>query len=96
MECGYVCEVIRYLLKNRLGTSLVILDVLLSDMDNRAALDLLCALFKQRERHASAHYTNMSAPRPPQCLSLALRNSRRNSAALSDKCCGGQRTSEVI
>ena len=35
----------------RLGTALVELSVGLADVDNKAALDLLCALFKHRECH---------------------------------------------
>ena len=46
MEIGYLCEVLHYLLKERLGTPLVKLSVDLVDKDNEAALDLLCVLFK--------------------------------------------------
>ena len=51
MECGYTCEVLHYLLKDRFGTSLVRLSVDLVDLDNMASLDLLSALFKHRECH---------------------------------------------
>ena len=59
MECGYVCEVLHYLLKKRLGgTSFVELSTILADVDNKAALDLLCALFKHSECHKNcgAHW----------------------------------------
>ena len=49
MESGYVCEVLHFLLKERLGTPLVKLGVDLVNMDNEASLDLLCALFKHCE-----------------------------------------------
>ena len=49
MECGYVCEVLHYLLEKRHGTSFVELSTILADVDNMAALDLLCALFKHSE-----------------------------------------------
>ena len=51
MECSYVCEVLHFLLKKRLGTPLVKLSVDLVDVDNEASLNLLCALFKHREYH---------------------------------------------
>ena len=51
MECDYTCEVLHYLLKDRFGTSLVKLSVDLVDLDNKASLDLLSALFKHRECH---------------------------------------------
>ena len=46
MESGYLCEVLHYLLINRLGTPLVKIPVDLVDVDHEAALDLLYALFK--------------------------------------------------
>ena len=49
MECGYACEVLHFLLKKRIGTQLVKLSVDLVDVDNKASLDLLCALFKHSE-----------------------------------------------
>ena len=51
MNCGFICEVLQYLLKDRFGTQLVKLSVDLADVDNKAALDLLCALFKHCECH---------------------------------------------
>ena len=42
-------EVLRYFLKDRFGTQLVKLSVDLADVDNKASLDLLCALFKHCE-----------------------------------------------
>ena len=48
---GYVCEILHYLLKDRIGTSLVKLSVDLADMDNKAALELLSALFEHCECH---------------------------------------------
>ena len=63
MNCGFICEVLQYLLKDRFGTQLVKLSVDLADVDNKAALDLLCALFKHSECHknssAFAEYTYM-------------------------------------
>ena len=50
VESGYLCEVLHYLLKERLGTSLVTLTVDLLDVDQEAALNLLCALFKHCKR----------------------------------------------
>lgn len=55
MECDYICEVLHYLLKDRLGTSLVKLSVDLVDLDSKEALDLLSALFK----HCECHYNNI-------------------------------------
>lgn len=49
VESGYLCEVLHYLLKERLGTSLVTLTVDLLDADQEAALDLLYTLFKHRK-----------------------------------------------
>ena len=49
MECSYVCEVLHFLLRERYGTPLVKLSVDLVDVDNEAALHLLCALFKHCE-----------------------------------------------
>ena len=46
MESGYLCEVLHYLLIDRLGTPLVKIPVDLVDVDHEAALDLLYALFK--------------------------------------------------
>ena len=46
VESGYLCEVLHYLLNNRLRTSLVKLAVDQLDVDQETALDLLCALFK--------------------------------------------------
>ena len=46
MEIGYLCEVLHYLLRERLGTTLVRISVDLVDKDNEASFDLLCALFK--------------------------------------------------
>ena len=44
-------EILRYLLNERHGTQLVKLSVSQPDVDNEAALDLLCALFKHCECH---------------------------------------------
>lgn len=55
MNCGLICEVLRYLLKERFGTPLVKLSVDLADVDNKAALSLLCALFKHRECYENHH-----------------------------------------
>lgn len=46
MDCSYLCDVLHYLLKEKFGIPLVKLSVDLVDVDNEAALDLLCALFK--------------------------------------------------
>lgn len=46
MKSGYLCEVLHFLLMERLGTPLVKITVDLVDEDNEASLDLLCALFK--------------------------------------------------
>ena len=49
MECSYLCEILHCLLKERLGTQLVELKVDLPDVENIAALDLLCLIFKHCE-----------------------------------------------
>ena len=49
IESCYLCEVLHFLLRERLGTPLVKLSVDLVDVDNEAALDLLYALFKHCE-----------------------------------------------
>ena len=58
MECGHVCEVLHNLLEKIHGTSFVELSTILADVDNMAALDLLCALFKHSECHkiCGAHW----------------------------------------
>ena len=49
MESGYLCEVLHFLLRERLGTPFLKISVDLVDVDNEASLDLLCALFKHCE-----------------------------------------------
>ena len=49
MESSYLCEVLHFLLKERLGQPLVKLAVDLVEIDNEPSLDLLCALFKHCE-----------------------------------------------
>ena len=56
MESGYLCEVLHYLLKKRLGIPLVKTTVDLVDKDNEASLDLMCALFK----HCKSYLANMA------------------------------------
>ena len=56
MESGYLCEVLHYLLKKRLGILLVKTTVDLVDKDNEASLDLMCALFK----HCKSYLANMA------------------------------------
>ena len=59
VESGYLCEVLHYLLNNRLRTSLVKLAVDQLDVDQETALDLLCALFKHckcQEMHVLSHW----------------------------------------
>ena len=59
VEIGYLCEVLHYLLNNRIWTSLVKLAVDQLDVNQEAALDLLCALFKHREcqeMHVLSHW----------------------------------------
>jgi len=51
MDCSYLCDILHYLLKERFGTPLVKLSVDLVDVDNKATLDLLCALFKHCKCH---------------------------------------------
>ena len=47
MECGYLFEILHFLLEERLGTRWVKLLLDLQDVENEAALDLLSLLFKR-------------------------------------------------
>ena len=69
MDRGYLCAVLQFLLKSgQYGTPLVKMPVDLTDKDNEASLELLCALFKHCECHENL----------PDAVSFSIHNTSQH------------------
>ena len=69
MDRGYLCAVLQFLLKSgQYRTPLVKVPVDLTDKDNEASLELLCALFKHCECHENL----------PDAVSFSIHNTSQH------------------